>query len=73
MLDYEPYPPPTPAPDAKRPEETYTDAQRAMYDALLAHFAAPAYHIPPGAGVKEGEGALTETEKFWLVSSFTCG
>jgi hypothetical protein len=66
MPDYVPPSPPTQ--HGARPEEAHTDAQRAMYDALLARFGAPDYAIPSGAGVKEGEGALSDKEKLWLVS-----
>jgi hypothetical protein len=61
---YEPIEPPT-APFPTDPRVDLTDAEQTMYDAVLEHFSRDDYTIP---GLEEG--ALTETEKFFV--SYEC-
>ena len=46
---------------------TLTEEQEAVYQEVLNHFSAEDYAIPE---LKEGDGKLTEEEKFYLVSLF---
>ena len=43
---------------------TLTEEREAIYQVVLGHFAAEGYVIP---GLKDGDGELTEAEKFYLV------
>ena len=56
---------PPPAPFPIDPRADLTDVEQKMYDAVLEHFSRENYIIPGIA-----EGALTETEKFFI--SYEC-
>jgi len=48
---------------------TLTQEQETVYQEVLKHFVAEDYVIPD---LKDGDGILTEEEKFYLVSPFFC-
>jgi hypothetical protein len=65
-VDYEPFLPDQKYHKTSPPELlTLTEEQEAVYKEVLKHFAAEDYVIPD---LKEGDGKLTEEEKFYLVS-----
>ena len=61
---HQPVVPPT-APFPTDLRANLTDAERAMYNAVLDHFSKADYTIP-----ELDNGSLTEAEKFWL--SYEC-
>jgi hypothetical protein len=65
-VDYEPFLPDQKYYKTSPPELlTLTEEQETVYQEVFKHFAAEDYVIPD---LQEGDGKLTEEEKFYLVS-----
>lgn len=65
-VDYEPFLPDQKYHKTSPPELlTLTEEQEAVYQEVFKYFSAEDYAIPD---LKEGDGKLTEEEKFYLVS-----
>jgi len=68
-VDYEPFLADKKYNKASPPEFlTLTQEQEAVYQEVLKHFVVEGYVIPD-LKLKEGDGELTEEEKFYLVST----
>ena len=69
VVDYEPFLPDQKYHRTSPPELlTLTEEQDAVYQEVLKYYAAEDYVIPD---LEEGEGKLTEEERFYLVSLFS--
>lgn len=66
-VDYEPFLPDKKFHRTSPPDSlTLTEKQEVAYQEVLKHFASQSFVVP---GLEDGDGKLTEEEKFYLVRS----